>query len=209
MKQNAQLASSPNTLGNSRQDVAGFHEGFADLVAIFQRLSYSELVKTGIRKAGGRLDQAPLLTDLIVMEAKANMPGYVLVGGATVTVGPEAWRRASRSTMRCGASSPSCAGIDAGNPRHDELMQELMRDVMHHVADEETVLLPLAEQQLDRDRLSELGAEMTRRGVELVKPRMGKIAKDQAVGFSGSTAAMVVGLASALFAVRAITRRHA
>jgi len=45
-------------------DVAAFHEGFADMVAIFQRLSYRELVKTALRKARGRLDQAPLLTDL-------------------------------------------------------------------------------------------------------------------------------------------------
>jgi hemerythrin superfamily protein len=100
--------------------------------------------------------------------------------------------------------------LDADNPRHDEVMQELMRDVMHHVADEETVLLPLTEQQLDHDRLCELGARMTRRRVELLKPQAGKIAKNTAVGFSGSTAAMVVGVASALFAVRAFThRRHA
>lgn len=45
-------------------DVAAFHEGFADLVAIFQRLSYKELVTTALRKSGGRLGQAPLLTDL-------------------------------------------------------------------------------------------------------------------------------------------------
>jgi hemerythrin superfamily protein len=98
---------------------------------------------------------------------------------------------------------------DGDDPRHDELMQELMRDVMHHVADEETVLLPLAEQQLGQDRLCELGAQMTRRRPELLKPQAGKIAKNTAVGFSGSTAAMVVGVASALFAVRAFTRRHA
>ena len=34
---------------------------------------------------------------------------------------------------------------DPATRRHDELMNELMRDVMHHVADEETVLLPEAE----------------------------------------------------------------
>ncbi len=45
-------------------DVAAFHEGFADLVAIFQRLSYRELVTTAIRKSRGQLQQAPLLTDL-------------------------------------------------------------------------------------------------------------------------------------------------
>lgn len=45
-------------------DVAAFHEGFADLVAIFQRLSYKKLVTTALRKSGGKPGQAPLLTDL-------------------------------------------------------------------------------------------------------------------------------------------------
>jgi hypothetical protein len=53
-------------------DVAAFHEGFADLIALFQRLSYRELVKTALRKARGRLDQAPLLTEL------ASQLGHVL-----------------------------------------------------------------------------------------------------------------------------------
>ena len=86
---------------------------------------------------------------------------------------------------------------------------ELMRDVQHHVADEETVLLPEAEQALDKDRLSELGAQMTKRRLELVTPKAGKIAANTAVGFSGSTAAIVVGVASALFAARAVTRKSA
>src|SRR5438067_196709 len=46
-----------------------------------------------------------------------------------------------------------------------------MRDVQHHVADEETVLLPEAEEMLSKDRLCELGAQMTRRRMELVWPR--------------------------------------
>ena len=48
----------------SGPDVAAFHEGFSDLVAIFQRLSYRELVITAVRKSRGQLQQAPLLTDL-------------------------------------------------------------------------------------------------------------------------------------------------
>jgi len=99
--------------------------------------------------------------------------------------------------------------LDARDPRHDELVFELMRDVQHHVADEETVLLPQAEASLSRDRLSELGADMTKRRLQLVTPKAGKIATNQVVGFSGSTAAVVVGLASALFAARAMTRKHA
>jgi hemerythrin superfamily protein len=93
--------------------------------------------------------------------------------------------------------------------RHDELVMELMRDVIHHVADEETVLLPEAERLLGKDRLSELGAQMTRRRLELVKPKVGKIAANTAIGFSGSTAAMVVGVASALMAVKWVSKKAA
>ena len=96
---------------------------------------------------------------------------------------------------------------DPRDSRHDELVFELMRDVVHHVADEETVLLPEAEQTMTKDRLSELGTQMTRRRLELVTPKAGKIAKNTAVGFSGSTAAVVMGVAGALFAARAFTRK--
>jgi hemerythrin superfamily protein len=98
---------------------------------------------------------------------------------------------------------------DPRDSRHDELLFELMRNVQHHVADEETVLLPEAEQRLGKDRLSELGTQMTRRRLELVTPKAGKIAKNTAVGFSGSTAAVVMGVAGALFAARALTRKPA
>jgi hemerythrin superfamily protein len=102
--------------------------------------------------------------------------------------------------------------IRASDPKsshYDDLVFELMRDVQHHVADEETVLLPEAEELISKDRLCELGAQMTRRRMELVTPKAGKIAANQVVGFSGSTAAIVVGVASALFAARAFTRKSA
>ena len=90
---------------------------------------------------------------------------------------------------------------------HEKLVQELMRDVIHHVADEETYLLPRAEAVLSKSRLSELGSQMTRRRMQLVGPKAGKLAKEHAIGFSGSTAAVVEGLASALFAARAVSKR--
>lgn len=95
----------------------------------------------------------------------------------------------------------------ASDPRHDTLLHDLMRDVMHHVADEETVLLPEAERLLGKDRLNELGAAMTRRRLELLKPKAGRIAKNTAVGFSGSTTAIVVGLAGALMAARFVSKK--
>lgn len=45
-------------------DVLAFHEAFADLMAIFQRLTYSELVKGQIAEAGGKLDSFSFLATL-------------------------------------------------------------------------------------------------------------------------------------------------
>jgi iron-sulfur cluster repair protein YtfE (RIC family) len=98
----------------------------------------------------------------------------------------------------------STAATDA---RHDQLLHDLMRDVMHHVADEETVLLPEAERILSKDRLEELGTQMTSRRLALLKPKAGKIAKNTAVGFSGSTTALVVGLAGAEMAARFMSKK--
>lgn len=94
-----------------------------------------------------------------------------------------------------------------GDVRHDQLLQQLMRDVIHHVADEETVLLPQAERLLSKDRLSELGADMTKRRLELAGPKAGKLALDTAVGFSGSTAAWTVGILGALAAATLLSRK--
>jgi hypothetical protein len=42
-------------------DVLGFHEGFADLIAILQHFSYQQVLESEIRKSGNRLGKAPLL----------------------------------------------------------------------------------------------------------------------------------------------------
>ena len=48
----------------SGPDVAAFHEAMADLVAIFQRLGYRELVRGAICRARGALEQASSLVEL-------------------------------------------------------------------------------------------------------------------------------------------------
>jgi iron-sulfur cluster repair protein YtfE (RIC family) len=104
------------------------------------------------------------------------------------------------------------AEIHAGDPttpRYDQLLHELMRDVLHHVADEETVLLPEAERMLSTDRLNALGVQMTKRRMQLLAPKAGKAAKNTIVGFSTSTAAIAVGVASALFAARLVSKKSA
>jgi hemerythrin superfamily protein len=94
----------------------------------------------------------------------------------------------------------------AGDVRHDQIIQQLMRDVIHHVADEETVLLPHAERLMTKERLSELGTEMTKRRLELAGPKAGKLIYNQAVGFSGSTTAWTLGIVGALAAATLLSR---
>jgi hypothetical protein len=72
------------------------------------------------------------------------------------------------------------------DPMFDETFFELMRLVLHHVADEETTLLPAAE-RLIPDQLPELGARMTRRRLELTAARGGEIAGSLARSLSPRT----------------------
>jgi hemerythrin superfamily protein len=95
------------------------------------------------------------------------------------------------------------------DPEYDLRFHELMRDVLHHVADEESVLLPAAELLL-KDRLGELGAQMTRRRFELAGPRMGEIAGHTIRAMPGATMLMAGGLlAGGLLLKKAFEhRRH-
>lgn len=45
-------------------DVLAFHEGFADLVAVFQHFSFEQVVRAAIRKSRGNISRAELLTDI-------------------------------------------------------------------------------------------------------------------------------------------------
>src|SRR5690348_14836445 len=92
------------------------------------------------------------------------------------------------------------------DPSYDRTLMELMRGVMRHVADEETMLLPDAERVLV-DRLGELGARMTRRRMQLVAPRAGEIALNTVRAFPGAMLAIGgVLILGAFVAARAFTR---
>jgi hypothetical protein len=88
----------------------------------------------------------------------------------------------------------------------DRLLPQLMREVMHHVADEETVLLPEAERRIGQQRLNELGAQMTSRRMQLLAPQAGKVALNTVLGFSRSTSAIVAALGVAAVAYLAVAR---
>jgi hypothetical protein len=59
---------------------------------------------------------------------------------------------------------------DPAEPQYDERVMELMREVMHHVAEEETRLLPQAERVLG-ERLGELGVRMLTRRLARALPK--------------------------------------
>ena len=94
--------------------------------------------------------------------------------------------------------------------RYDETYMELMRDVLHHVADEETVLLPEAERSL-QDQLGELGRRMTARRLQLLAPKAPVLAMNMAKSKPGLAIAMISGvvLLGALLGRRRATRSWA
>lgn len=78
------------------------------------------------------------------------------------------------------------------DPVFDETFFALMRLVIHHVADEESMLLPAAERLL-ADQLSALGAQMARRRLQLVRPHAGEIASTAVQTFPTGVAAVAIG----------------
>jgi hypothetical protein len=109
--------------------------------------------------------------------------------------------------------APSDPALQKAQPEHDEMKRligvlrsmeptdadydtrfyELMRDVVHHVADEETQMLPAAELLL-KERLGELGARMTKRRLELAAPHAGEIAVNSARAMPAATMLLAGGL---------------
>ena len=83
--------------------------------------------------------------------------------------------------------------LSAVDATYDLTFMALMRDVLHHVADEETVILPEAERLLG-DRLGELGAQMSKRRIELIGPRIGKLMLNKARIAPVTTALVATGI---------------
>jgi hypothetical protein len=53
-------------------DIAGFHEGFSDIIALFQHFTYPEIIRNQIRKVNGSLDAENLLSKLAVEFGKST-----------------------------------------------------------------------------------------------------------------------------------------
>ena len=96
-------------------------------------------------------------------------------------------------------------GMEPFDPAYDETFRKLIRAVLHHVADEETVLLPLAE-ELMPDELGHLGRLMTARRIELLRPHAAQAASTTMRTFPIGTAAAAAGvLAAGWMLIRGLT----
>ena len=94
------------------------------------------------------------------------------------------------------------------DPAYDRVLMELMRDVLHHVADEETTLLPDAEAAVGTDRLQEIGARMLKRRMELQMPLMPEMARNMMRARSPAYFALAAGalIGAGFMARRAFAR---
>ncbi len=61
-------------------------------------------------------------------------------------------------------------GMQASDPQFTTLFQQLQQDVEHHVQEEETEMLPKAQQELS-DQMDRLGQEMAQRKQQLMTTR--------------------------------------
>jgi hypothetical protein len=89
-------------------------------------------------------------------------------------------------------------GTAASDAAHDSTFARLIRAVIHHVAEEETVLLPLAEAKL-YDELRELGWKMTARRIELLKPHAAEVATTAALTFPVAVTAAALGVCAGVW----------
>ncbi|OLL27570.1 cation-binding protein [Burkholderia sp. SRS-W-2-2016] len=94
------------------------------------------------------------------------------------------------------------------NAAYDGLFHQLIREVVHHVADEETILLPDAERLL-KSELQALGTQMTRRRLQLLGERPTEIALNTAGTFPIATLLLGSTLLLALRQCRPRSRRAA
>jgi subtilisin family serine protease len=107
-------------------DVFAFHEAFADIVALFQRFTYAELLRDQIARARGRLDAGTLMTRLALQfgqatgrhQALRDALGHVVRQGRAR--GAAEWRDLREKGEMDGGTAPRVTLADAARDLGDE-----------------------------------------------------------------------------------------
>ena len=143
------------------------------------RLDHSHVMATFHkfdREASPQRRRASVETTCTALEIHAQLEEEIFYPAlAEVAAHHEALRKARPEHDEMRRLIGVLRGPQASEARYAETFMQLMRDVLHHVADEETLLLPAAE-LLMPERLGELGAQMAKRRLQLAGPRAAKIA---------------------------------
>jgi hemerythrin superfamily protein len=136
-----------------------------------------------------------VLTVCTALEVHAQLEEEIFYPAVRAVTGNEALRKSVPEHDEMRRLIARLREMDPTDPAYDDTFFELLRDVLHHVADEETIVLPEAERLL-ADWLDELGAAMTRRRLQLVVPRTGEIALNLARAMPKATVTAGVMLLS-------------
>jgi hemerythrin superfamily protein len=155
------------------------------VLALFRRFSRSASVR---RKEAIAANACLALEIHATLEEEIFYPALREAGGRS-----EALARSVSAHDEMRTLIRTIRAMTPGEAGYDETFCSLMRIVLHHVADEESVVLTEAEQLMPQ-RLSELGMAMTRRRMELLRPHLGEVARTTVMSFPIATAAAAAGL---------------
>ena len=132
----------------------------------------------------------------LALEIHAQLEEEVFYPALRVVMDHEVLRRSAPDHYEMRGAISRLRALTPSDPAFDDNFFDLMRLVLHHVADEEAVLLPAAERMMP-DQLSELGARMNRRRIELAAPRSrelaGSVARSASAGGLLAAASSVLG----------------
>ncbi|ABM36629.1 hemerythrin domain-containing protein [Polaromonas naphthalenivorans] len=131
-------------------------------------------------------------TTCLALEVHAQLEEEIFYPAIREATGSEVVRKALSEHAEMKRLIAVLRGMEPEDARYDDTYMELMRDVLHHVADEETLILPEAERLLP-EQLGELGSKMMKRRLELVAPRTADIAVNMARAMPGPSIAMLAG----------------
>ena len=157
------------------------------IVAVFHR--YEE-------DASPRAKQAVVNTVCLALELHAQLEEEILYP-AVQNLEPTLAERSLPEHARMRELMATLRSTDPAEPSYDQTFVELMRGVLHHVADEETLVLREIERRLPADALNDLAARMARRRRQLTLSHAAELTRNAVRAMPART--MLVG-AGALIA---------
>lgn len=154
---------------DTNPDVAAFHEGFADIIALLQRFTFSDLVEHQLYQSGGRLDRYSVLGELATQFGEAlegnrgalrSMIGH-WVGDEWEPLKPSPADYATHTEAHDRGAVLVATVFDTFNRIYNHRIQDLLR-----IATNGTGVLP--EGRISRDLVQRLAREACEIAVHLL-----------------------------------------